>query len=497
MNKKGFTLVELLAVIVIMVIIALIATPIVLGVIDKAKRGAFEDSVKVSSRQIELYLFKNGLTKLPTDGVSVKDLDIKSDFTSGKFIEENGVATAYFIKNKDYCAYGPIDNLLIKKDCNDLDISYPVIDDSKLSTTRTSNSITVIMLEGFAKDDESGIVSYELSIYDGETKKETKKTTDIGSVTFDKLTNGKEYKIQVTVTNGNDMNSSMERKVETVSIDKPEYSIEPSSDEKEWASSRTVTIDFPNGYTNEYSIDGGETWKPYTEPVIFLKDGTIIARVFDGENYITGNSQTIRSIDSDKPTSSTFSYTRTSKSITAIATGQDATTEIVEYAFSNDNGNTWTNKQTSNSYTFEELESGSYNVKVRVYDKAGNYLDSSVQNVSTVTIDKPTYSVSPASGWAIKKTVTITYPSGYTNEYSLDEGQSWHKYTGPIELTDIGATSITVLARVNDGKNYVEGNSQTVSEIYLTTAQNVSFTPDDASWDVDNVYEALEYLRNK
>ena len=44
MNKKGFTLVELLAVIVILAIIAVIATPIILGVIDKAKKGAAEQS---------------------------------------------------------------------------------------------------------------------------------------------------------------------------------------------------------------------------------------------------------------------------------------------------------------------------------------------------------------------------------------------------------------------------------------------------------------------
>ena len=35
MKKKGFTLVELLAVIVILAIIAVIATPIILGVIEK------------------------------------------------------------------------------------------------------------------------------------------------------------------------------------------------------------------------------------------------------------------------------------------------------------------------------------------------------------------------------------------------------------------------------------------------------------------------------
>jgi len=43
-NTKGFTLVELLAVIVILAIIALITVPIILGVINDAKKGAAEDS---------------------------------------------------------------------------------------------------------------------------------------------------------------------------------------------------------------------------------------------------------------------------------------------------------------------------------------------------------------------------------------------------------------------------------------------------------------------
>ncbi len=41
---KGFTLIELLAVIVILAIILLIAMPIVLNVINDAKKGAFESS---------------------------------------------------------------------------------------------------------------------------------------------------------------------------------------------------------------------------------------------------------------------------------------------------------------------------------------------------------------------------------------------------------------------------------------------------------------------
>lgn len=42
-GSKGFTLVELLAVLVILAIIALITTPIILGVIDDARESAAED----------------------------------------------------------------------------------------------------------------------------------------------------------------------------------------------------------------------------------------------------------------------------------------------------------------------------------------------------------------------------------------------------------------------------------------------------------------------
>ena len=45
MKKKGFTLIELLAVIVILAIIALIATPIILNVIEKARKGSVESSM--------------------------------------------------------------------------------------------------------------------------------------------------------------------------------------------------------------------------------------------------------------------------------------------------------------------------------------------------------------------------------------------------------------------------------------------------------------------
>lgn len=66
MNKKGFTLIELLAVIVILAIIALIATPLILAVIEDAKKGAFESSVSgiVESAE-QAYMLKQLTTETP------------------------------------------------------------------------------------------------------------------------------------------------------------------------------------------------------------------------------------------------------------------------------------------------------------------------------------------------------------------------------------------------------------------------------------------------
>jgi len=54
MNKKGFTLIELLAIIVILAIIAVITVPIILNIIDNAKKGAAKDSVIGYGKAVEL-----------------------------------------------------------------------------------------------------------------------------------------------------------------------------------------------------------------------------------------------------------------------------------------------------------------------------------------------------------------------------------------------------------------------------------------------------------
>ena len=58
-NKKGFTLIELLAVIIILAVIALIATPIVLNVVDNARKSANKDSAYGLLDSAKLYYMES------------------------------------------------------------------------------------------------------------------------------------------------------------------------------------------------------------------------------------------------------------------------------------------------------------------------------------------------------------------------------------------------------------------------------------------------------
>ena len=101
MKKTGFTLIELLAVIVILAIIALIATPMILGVIEKARKGASEQSalgyIDAVEKQVAINQVKNenlindGTYNVPMTGITVKG----ESPTQGWLKIEKGMVTNY------------------------------------------------------------------------------------------------------------------------------------------------------------------------------------------------------------------------------------------------------------------------------------------------------------------------------------------------------------------------------------------------------------------
>jgi len=72
----------------------------------------------------------------------------------------------------------------------------------------------------------------------------------------------------------------------------------------EWSTTKTVTIQYPEGWGGEYSIDGGETFQDYMDPITFNDDGEkheIIARVMSGTEAVASSSIVVTKIDNVDP----------------------------------------------------------------------------------------------------------------------------------------------------------------------------------------------------
>ena len=112
-RRNGFTLVELLAVIVILAIIALIAVPIVMNVIEDARKGAAKSSalgyLDATEKQMARSLLDSDKSNDITDGVyEISDLDaknvkVKGDKPSEGWVQiSGGKITSYSFKIGKY-----------------------------------------------------------------------------------------------------------------------------------------------------------------------------------------------------------------------------------------------------------------------------------------------------------------------------------------------------------------------------------------------------------
>ena len=142
-KNKGFTLVELLAVIVILALIALIATPIILNVINDAKKQAAKDSAYGYMDAVEKYIVSSELEdksiqdgtyrveelnkkisvkgSTPDNGnIEIKNSSVKSyDIGIDGYVVSNGevkkVSTTKSFKNGTAVYYNPVS----REKCND------------------------------------------------------------------------------------------------------------------------------------------------------------------------------------------------------------------------------------------------------------------------------------------------------------------------------------------------------------------------------------------
>lgn len=143
-KKKGFTLVELLAVFVVLAIIAGIAIFYMNNVKTTFTKSVYEQSVKNILTAAQNYYAANADSSFPSNGLSVTDNDLqaenKSSLTGGMIYYNSvtGKLEAKNITSDDYCANGPIDDLIITEGaCPSTDLACFTYEDN------ANNGVTI------------------------------------------------------------------------------------------------------------------------------------------------------------------------------------------------------------------------------------------------------------------------------------------------------------------------------------------------------------------
>ncbi len=479
MKKKGFTLIELLAVIVILALVALISVPLVLGVIDRVQISSYKESLRSVFSATDLYIASSEFDVFPEEGINITDDRIQmknKGFTSGKILKnDQGILELDKVSNGKYCAGGTFNDIvIIEGSCDQLDTTPPTI--TITSNLVTSSSITIVAT---AEDLESGINGYQFSKDNGATWT-TKQISNVYN--FTGLTNNTNYTFKVRVYNNNDLSTiSEELVVTTVEIPLPTYSINTT----DWSETKTVTITYPErqaGYVYEYSLDGAITWllveaPSTTKEITFTDNGSVIARITDGTNEISGASYAVTNIDDINPTvsfgtngSTTYAKTRaTLVTVSDLESGVNvgslkylwttSTTVPSEGSFTS----TFTN---GNAITSPSGVTGGYYLWILASDNANNKVITR-SNVFNLDNTIPVITVNPT-------TVTIEIRSTYTDtgvtaSDNIDGNISGNIVTtGSVNTNAVGSYTLTY--NVSDSSGNVAATKTRTVNVVDTTA---------------------------
>ena len=538
MNKKGFTLVEMLGILVVLSIIVVISVPAITGSLKRARQEKYDNWLKslyiaaeeyteshreefyevnagaTSYLSIQLLLDQGYLKESVVDPESGRDITevaiIKITVNSDKTLKYEliykddldlitisvGVSpdpavetwtssdvtlTVYAeastgIRVDEYSFDGGATwQSSNKKTFNKNQTVTVVARDSRFNQQSNKKTVTIshidktapsvantivnlvttksITVKAECADAESGISGYQFSKDNGSTWTEVRSGS---SYKFDNLTTGT-YKLKTRCINGAKLKKdSATVSKNTQNLVVPTCTISPSSG---WTKTKTARFSFPAGdannkFTYSYSLVKGKgtaggtsltlnKWVNTTnlnqEVVLTSTDSSsqasVIARVSDGVNTVSGSSCTASYVDSAAPAKPSVtlklnnsggggysSGSWTNKNVYHYITSSDVGSGASKYQYSHDN-KTWIDLPTSwpsyslrgNNVSYVINWGGNWNFYVRLIDKAGNVSASS--NVFTVRIDKtpPTCSSSGgSSAWAANSRTLVgtCYDSG-------------------------------------------------------------------------------------
>ena len=534
--KKGFTLVELLAVIIILSIIALITTPVIVEIINNADKKSLEITCKEIYKSYEQYeisedigksdycsvfeFFEKRETTEIIDGVKyvpISKLEIKGEIPKDGTFKICNDSKQLIIDNGKYTCIKDNDSIkIIDGTIRPNNLYDPII--KNVTLTSTTNSIKVFVE---TMEDKSVIKKYYYRINGQEF------SSDSNTKTFDGLKNNEEYKIDVIVENINGFKSKTTKKtIKTKNIIPPiiKQTGQTIISGYNYAQLKTIQITYSNTnitspvYYFKSSVGAtvasgvvtascgtgtnpgtctnsnvttlvANTWYKTTSTtpsIVYEKNGVLYTLTSDGKNISGTSTFTISKIDTSAPSASMSVGNIKTDRATITAICSDAESGITKYEYSKDNGTTWISNGTTNNYTFTGLtKETSYQYKIRCTNGSGLTKEASSTS-STLGFTNPTIkqiSQTPSSGYsyAQSRTIQITYSS--TN------------VTSPVYYfkSSVGATvaSGVVTASCGTGTNPGTCTSSSVTTLVANTWYKTTSTTPSVIYKANGTLYAL------
>ena len=297
-----------------------------------------------------------------------------------------------------------------------IDKSKPIIS----SATATSNAITIK-----ATDEASGIVGYAIT----ESTTQPTQFTAVASTkdfnnTFTGYKQGTTYYTWVKDAAGNVSASKSTATKNVTDLTKADITI--TSSPSTWTNTKVTATAKVNINTGSYTIrtsKDGKNWTT-TNTQEFTENGTMYVILWDGTNYGGSASQAIGNIDTAKPTISTAlkSTAQTVNSITLSVGATDTLSGLgkIEWYYGSTNNPTTqgttikitdlngsktgpTTAQTKQMVFTGLIPGKTYYFKAKIYDVAGNSVETQVVSATTVKATAADVSYTPSeSGWKVE-----------------------------------------------------------------------------------------------
>jgi len=407
-NKKGFTLIELLAVIVILAIIALIAVPIVLNMIEDARKSAAVDSaygyIKAVEYEIGLDELKNK-NRFKDGKEDVENLDINVKGTKPTYgeieIKNKNIIYANMCINGYMVTYENEKAKAFDRCTGSYDKTGPEIILGQVSGTTNSLTIPFEVV-----DNESEIK--EIKCYYGIDKKYEKEgKIENNKCVITGLKNNTTYNYKIEATNAGGITSTKEDSETTRNFEGVEIKV----DTADWAQSKEITIiGSTEGAELQYQINAKEedNWIEIKDGHTFTlkENGTIYARLYDGVNASNEVDMTILNIDTTGPLCGSWSGEST------IWTNENRTIKVE--CMDSESGC----KQSSYTKTYSTTTKTSTS-SITISDIVGNTTICTPPNALNIYVDKtaPTISVLPANS-------SVRYKSGSYAALICTDGHS-------------------------------------------------------------------------